>query len=97
MDKFYFKNSDSETCHNKQYFIDYMEEHNLKKFEVYEAIKETIGGYFWCNKLELCCDDIEGTCGKWCKDYTPKNGKNGCCKYYSKIFHRKGKLIKLEL
>jgi hypothetical protein len=97
MEKFYFKNKDSEICYNKKYFDEYMTEKGLKEMGVFEAIKYKSSDVFWCQVECLPGDDSQDTCGKQCNNYAPRNGKSGCCRYYSKYFYEKGQKIMLKI
>ena len=44
-----------------------------------------VDGTFWCKKHEYSGVGSNVYCGKSnCEAYKPKNGENGCCRYYSK-------------
>ena len=48
-----------------------------------------VSGVFWCKKYEFSGTSSSVYCGKSnCEAYKPKNGKNGCCRYYSKNIKR---------
>lgn len=97
--QFYFKRESCEKCYTKEYFKDYMKENGITEIEVFEAIPEKINGIFWCKYYETCADrsyDID-SCGKDCKHYTPRNGKSGCCKYYSNILYTHGEKVTFKI
>ena len=94
--QFYFKKQDSEICYDKKYFQDYMNENGLTEMEVFEAIPEKINGIFWCKYYCSCGNKGEDGCGKDCPHYTPRNGKSGCCKYYTNILYTHGEKIILK-
>ena len=80
--KLYYENELSEYCFEESYFQQLMKEKSLKEIEVYEAIPEKIEGLFYCKEFQEFGETGEG-CGKTCDKYTPRNGKSGCCKYFS--------------
>lgn len=46
---------------------------------IVEMVASKKSGYRWC----LYYNDFPDECGNHCKDYTPINGKNGICKYFT--------------
>jgi hypothetical protein len=85
-EKYYFATIDSEVCYESSCFG--------KGTEVYEAIPVRWKGVFWCRQYLFCGDDSRDSCGKQCKAYVPRNGKNGCCKYYTtKLYEHGNKVI----
>ena len=95
--QFYFKTEDSEICHTKEYFEIEMKHEEITEIEVFKAVPEKFYDVFWCRYYAVTGDSDEGTCGKQCKEYKPRNGKNGCCKYYSTILYTHGEKVKLTL
>lgn len=77
MKKLYFGDNSDEHCYPAEYFDD---------GEVVSlAIPDKSKDYFWC-KAEgeaflTFMDNGLRSCGKECKEYEPRNGKNGICKY----------------
>lgn len=92
--KFYFLNQDSENCFSKEYFLNYAKENNLQELTLFEAVKEKVQGFFYCKELESAGE--EGSCGKICEGYAPKNGKSGMCKHKTN-FHTPGKKIIIKM
>jgi hypothetical protein len=78
MKKLYFKDEDSEHCYPEDHFQDVMRFSRLTKIKVFEAVKSKDKNFIYCKEAQTCGEASE--CGKDCEDYTPKNGKNGCCK-----------------
>lgn len=95
MKNYYFKYKDSEICHSKEYFNEYMISNKINKMQVYKAYKDKVNGIFWCNTYAFCGDDSENTCGKQCDEYEPRNGKSGCCKAYTTTLYMHGEKITL--
>jgi len=93
MTNYYFKHEDSEVCYNKKYFDYYMKENEITEIEVYKAVKEKIDGIFWCRKYLFAGDGTQNYCGKQCRDYSPRNGKSGRCRYHSTdLYYPDGKI-----
>lgn len=93
--KFYFKYKDSETCYSESYFINYMKDNDIDKIDVFEAIKERVEGAFWCKHECFCGDNSQDTCGQQCVNYSPRNGKNGCCRHYTTLMYTHGDKLRL--
>jgi hypothetical protein len=90
----YFRSADSELCHSIDYFYDEMIENGITELEVYEAIPETVKDIFWCKAQCFCGDSGNDECGKDCRDYSPRNGKSGCCKHLThKLYIHGDKVI----
>jgi len=83
--KKYFETKDSEICHNIEYFYDMMRLEELTEMEVFEAKVEFGTGLFWCNKFREVGEVGEG-CGKMCKEYKPRNDKNGRCIHSGNVY-----------
>lgn len=82
--RFYFLSKDGELCYTLEYVRSYMSWNELDSITIYPAIRTTVPNVFWCNKYELVGDKSEGSCGKECQGYKPKNGKSGCCIHCSR-------------
>jgi hypothetical protein len=95
--KYYFEDGNSEICYQKDYFLDSMRFDGFTEIEVYEAIPERRTDAFWCKNHWFCGDDSKDTCGKQCKQYSPRNGKSGCCKSYTTRLFYHGEKITLKL
>ena len=95
--QFYFKNEDAEVCYTEEYFKNYMEQEGITKIEVMQAVPDKEKGIFWCKHEAFCGDDSSESCGKQCNAYAPRNGKSGCCKYYTTTIYLHGELITLRL
>ena len=79
----YFRNQDSETCHDLDFHLEEAREEGLQEIELFEAIPDKDKSYFWCKSFSEVCGigpDFE-PCGKSCEDYAPRNGKSGICKH----------------
>ena len=83
----YFTSRDEELCYPKSYFEAIMDYEGWNEMTVYKAKKQLVKGFFYCKHFEMMGEKSEGWCGRECKAYAPRNGKNGCCKHYSLKFY----------
>ena len=95
--QYYFEFNDSEMCYDADYFQDRMLEEGKTEMEVFEGVPERIPGVFWCGVECFCGDDSANTCGLQCKQYDPRNGKNGRCKHHNIWLRTHGDKITLKL
>jgi hypothetical protein len=59
-----------------------MRERGLTEAKVFEAKRcKANDDFIYCEDALAWGD--KGECGKICDSYSPRNGKNGCCKYLS--------------
>ena len=94
--KYYFENKDSEMCYNKEHFQELMVEYDISEIEVYPA-KMLIGELVaWCTKYGDAMETQRGDCGKDCDLYSPRNGKNGRCKYSKNCYEAIDKPVILK-
>lgn len=89
----YFRFKDSEVCHSIDYFFDEMIEGNINEIEVYKAIPELMRDVFWCKVQCFCGDSGNNECGRDCRDYKPRNGKNGVCKHLTHKMYVHGEKV----
>jgi hypothetical protein len=81
MAKFYFREDNEEDgAYLKKQIIEDMKEEGIAELKIFEAQRMTGIGYFYCTELMEVAEVGEG-CGKFCKDYKPRNGKNGRCRF----------------
>ena len=95
--KLYFMGDDDEYCHPISWIKNECE--GVTSIEVYEAVPIKVDNIFFCKFYKTLGekgDDFD-KCGKECSAYSPRNGKSGCCKYYSNRFYEYGNKITLEL
>lgn len=61
-----------------------MQEDCIAEATIIEAKRVNVkdDGYFYCGEV-FEWGEINGSCGRFCGQYEPRNGKNGCCKYFS--------------
>jgi hypothetical protein len=95
--QYYFEDENSEMCFTKGYFEVKMLRDGVTEMEVFKAIPDKEKGIFWCKHENSCGDSTEGTCGKNCEFYVPRNGKSGCCKDYTNIIYIWGEKVTLKL
>lgn len=97
-EEYYFEHKDSHICYTSDYFKNLMKESDQQEIEVYEAIRDKPGGgVFWCQHDSFVGWDSAETCGKQCNAYTPRNGKNGRCKYHKTTLFYHGDKVKITL
>ena len=78
MSKYYFYNKGDEFCEPLDLIRERIEDDELTQKTVFTAKRVTGEGHFFCKKYQEVGEVGEG-CGKTCKDYKPRNGKNGRC------------------
>lgn len=86
MAKYYFSENVDESCYKLGYFISLMNELDISEMVLFEAEIETDTEYFYCREYQEVGIKGEGTCGKFCEKYSPRNGKNGRCKYSANCY-----------
>jgi len=94
---YYFRSKDDGICYTKEYFIEEMAFDGLTEMEVYGAIPDDPGNFFFCIEHQFCGEKGDGLCGKDCKEYVPRNGIKGCCKHYSVRTYIHGNKVKLTI
>lgn len=94
MSKYYFQKSDyGGYCYQLKHW---KEKREISETDIIleEAERETGSGFFYCNECGECGEVGEG-CGKECKAYEPRNGKNGRCKHSQNTYTGNGKFFRL--
>ena len=96
MAKYYFQKHD-EDCYPLQCHYEYMQENELTEMEVYEAIRDSGTGYFFCKK-HLVIGEVGESCSEAnCDFYIPRNGKSGICKHYGFTYSQgKARMLKIN-
>lgn len=94
--KYYFESEDAEMCYSESYFQELIKERELTEIEVFKAERITNSGFFFCRKF-MEVDEVNGTCGKHCSKYIPRNGKSGRCKYSGYVYENIGEKVTLKL
>lgn len=67
----------------------------LNEVLAYKAVREYRSDYFWCKEFSEIGEKGQH-CGKECGSYSPKNGKNGCCKYVGHLYV-KGEEVRISI
>jgi hypothetical protein len=79
--KYYFSDMRDELrCYTMADHIEYMRENEIPEMTVNLAKIEFGTGYFFCREFQDI-GEVGESCGKQCKKYIPRNGKNGRCKH----------------
>lgn len=79
--KMYFESKNSEECYPKEDFL------MRSETEAYEAVREKRSEFFYCQAVHEVTTKGQGTCGRVCKKYAPRNGKSGICKLNSPVYY----------
>jgi len=95
--QYYFKKEDAEICYTMDRILSEMKADGVDELTVFEAYPYKENGIFWCKHDAFCGEKNEGICGKECRNYTPRNGKSGCCKYYTNTLYYPGDEILITL
>jgi len=95
--KFYFSELDNERCYTLNTIKALMDDAGINEMEVIEAKQDTSNGYFYCTKFQEI-GEVGESCGKHCSDYSPRNGKNGRCRYSGYCYEPtdKKRIIKIK-
>lgn len=80
MAKIYFQ-EDGEHGRLISWHLDYMRENGIPEMKVYEGEPEYDTDHFYCKEYFEVGLKSEGSCGKICEGYAPRNGKSGRCKH----------------
>lgn len=78
--KLYFSELDDERCYTLNQIKTDMEYEQIGELEVTEAKRVTGESYFYCTKFHDV-GEVGQDCGKNCEGYSPRNHKNGRCRY----------------
>jgi len=80
----FINNSEDENCYQLSELVEYMTENDITEMKVWLAEKDSFTNkhYFFCKAVGCFGEKGEGTCGKSCSEYFPRNGKSGICKNY---------------
>lgn len=97
MSKYYFDASeeDHEHCYTLDYFRRKMKDEGVKEMTLVEAKPAYGTGFFYCREYEMIGQVGEG-CGKECKAYKPRNGKNGRCCFSATPYEESDKKIQVN-
>ena len=78
--KYYFSDMDEERCYTMKSILDWMKDEGMEILTIYPAKMMTGDSFFYCSVHGECGEVGEG-CGRLCKEYNPRNGKNGRCRH----------------
>lgn len=93
--KFYFETEDSDECFNKKHFVDQLKESGEKQITVFEAVPDNINTeWMYCRAVGEV--GLKTECGRYCEDYSPRNGKSGICKHQGKL-HLAGEEVIIKI
>jgi len=73
-----------------------MKENGINQMQAFEAKIEHNTGYFFCRHF-LEVGEVGQGCGKRCKQYKPRNGKNGRCINSANVYEHTDKSIIINL
>jgi|SRR5574343_108702 hypothetical protein len=97
MSKLYFSNLDESGCYTIDTIKALMDDAGIKELEITEAKRDTGNGYFYCTKFQEI-GEVGESCGRFCSGYSPRNGKNGKCRYSGYCYEPtdKKRIIKIK-
>ena len=72
---------------------DDMRDAGIDEIKIERAVKDIGGPGFWCHKYHDIYMRNEGTCGRFCNGYKPRNGISGICKHWGHTFVGTGEMI----
>ena len=84
----YFSEHNEEWTQPIEDLVRFMESNEIEQMRVWEAIPMTDSEFFSCRAyLKMFVKPPEGdACGWGCKEYEPRNGKWGICRYYGRVY-----------
>ena len=92
MSRFYFYNTEDEMCVTLSSIKDKMRFDNITEKEVTTAKMVVGDNVFYCSHLGEMGETGQG-CGKECKYYVPRNGKNGRCTHSKNCYEHASKIL----
>ena len=75
-----------ESCYPKSHFIEEMKERGIDQITVYPAKMLKGEEYAWCTEFQDMVEVKQGDCGRFCEKYSPRNGKNGRCRFSANTY-----------
>ncbi|HMR88761.1 MAG TPA: hypothetical protein PKD51_11440 [Saprospiraceae bacterium] len=94
MSRYYFVDSFcfiESVCYTKDSILQKLTDNNLTESEGTKAVMQKRSEYFWCSHFGDIGLVGDG-CGKECVKYSPRNGKNGRCRFSSNIYNQGDKV-----
>ena len=95
--KLYFDGNEEGCCYPLDYFKEQLDENN-PEITVYPAVMLRGEQVYYCSKYQEVGEVGDG-CGKICKEYKPRNGKNGRCIHSNNCYepdHKRPKVLKFN-
>ena len=95
--KYYFDATENEPehCHTMKWHENDMREQGISERVLIEAKPSFGTGYFYCTEYDDVGEVGQG-CGKECKAYKPRNGKNGRCRFSHHLYEQTDKRITIK-
>ncbi len=93
--KLYFDGNDA-LCRTLPHHKELMELNGFTEITLNEAKISRVTGFFFCKAyFEMC--ESNGSCGKQCEYYIPRNKKSGCCRHWGNLYEPTDKQITIKL
>lgn len=87
---------DNEICYTLDIIKDMMRCQKIKQTDIIKAKRDTGEPFFYCKHFGEVGEVGEG-CGKICKAYEPRNGKNGRCRHSTHTYSKTNKIRALKI
>lgn len=84
----YFPDWDETICLTLPVIKGAMKDLGIEKSVLSLAKVEKTPGYAWCKKFQDMVETGQGNCGIRCEKYSPRNGKNGRCRYSGHFYEQ---------
>jgi hypothetical protein len=79
---------DDERVFTRSNLIERMKENDISELKAYKTSVVKADGFFFCHDIGEWSEQDGLTCGKHnCESYSPRNGKNGRCRFHDTITH----------
>lgn len=78
--KYYFCEDEAETCRTLKSIREWMSEQGIERRTIYPALIMYGQDLYYCSHYGDIGEVGQG-CGRFCKAYKPRNGKNGRCRH----------------
>jgi hypothetical protein len=97
MSKLYFSNLDESGCYTIDTIKALMDDAGINELEIAEAKRIKGDPFFFCTMYQETGEKGLG-CGRECSQYSPRNGKNGRCRYSGYCYEPtdKKRIIKIK-
>ena len=74
-----------ETAYSLNPLLKVMANEGWTEMQAFEAVRDYGSGYTYCKKFAEILETGEH-CGKQCEEYSPRNGRSGCCKHVGCLY-----------